>query len=487
MISHFSRLDWAIVLIYISATCSLAIYMKSRVKSMLDFVCAGRHIGLFLGIASMAGTEMGLITIMYSAEKGFQGGFAAFHIALVAGIITLIVGLTGFIVEPLRQHQVLTIPEYYEKRFGKSTRILGGLLLALGGILNMGLFLKVGALFIIHITGIGTHLTPIVMSILLVIVLLYTCFGGMVSVILTDYLQFVLLSMGLLLSIFLSITTLGWDTIINTVTEQLGESGFNPFSQSGEFGWSYVIWMAITAGLVSCAIWPTAVARTLALKKVSDVKKQYLWSSISFMIRFLLPNFLGICAFVYFSNLGESSTALSGLPQYLGQLLPTGLLGLVVAAMIAAFMSTHDSYLLCWSSVITQDIIAPLLPLNDQQKIKLTRFIIIIIGLYIWYWGLFYEGSDAIWDYLAITGAIYFTGAIAILVGGLYWKKANQRGAQAALIVGCSALLGLSPIKHAVGLGHWSGANIGLLTVILTCVAMGIGSILFPDQKELKS
>ena len=83
---------------------------------MTSFIGANRAVGTSLGVATLTGTEMGLITIMYSAQKGFTGGFSAFHIALVAVIVTFLVGLTGFIVKPLREFKVLTIPEYYEKR-----------------------------------------------------------------------------------------------------------------------------------------------------------------------------------------------------------------------------------------------------------------------------------------------------------------------------------------------------------------------------------
>ena len=120
--------------------------------------------------------------------------------------------------------------------------------------------------------------------------------------------------------------------------------------------------------------------------------------------------FLGICAFIYFDGNTNNQT-LSLMPKYLNEILPVGVLGIVVAGMLAAFMSTHDSYLLCWSTIITNDIIEPLSKkeLTSDFKIYITRFIIIILGVYIFYWGMFYEGSDAIWDYLGITGAIYFT------------------------------------------------------------------------------
>ena len=58
-----------------------------------------------------------MVTIMFSAQKGFTGGFAAFHISVVAAAVILVVALTGFIVVPLRRMKVMTIPEFYEKRF----------------------------------------------------------------------------------------------------------------------------------------------------------------------------------------------------------------------------------------------------------------------------------------------------------------------------------------------------------------------------------
>ena len=113
-----------------------------------------------------------------------------------------------------------------------------------------------------------------------------------------------------------------------------------------------------------------------------------------------------------------------------------GMIGLITAAMIAAFMSTHDGYLLCWSTVITQDIIAPLFKqrLDNPTRIKITRILIVLIGLYILYWGLFYTGEEDIWDYMAVTGAIYFTGAFSLLFGGLYWHRASSTGAVLALL-----------------------------------------------------
>ena len=178
---------------------------------------------------------------------------------------------------------------------------------------------------------------------------------------------------------------------------------------------------------------------------------------------------------------------LYALPLFLGKVVPVGFIGILTAGMIAAFMSTHDSYLLCWSSVITQDIIAPLKnnKLSDKDRIQWTRIIIILIGIYILYWGLVYNGSEDIWDYMAITGSIYFTGAISLLIGGLYWKNASSTGATLALLGGLFSILGLGPIQIFLGISV-SGTRIGLLSIFLSIFLLIIGSIIFPDHNKSK-
>ena len=508
--TNFTALDWVIVITYPLISLGIGLYVRKFIVNMQDFVVAGRGLGVFLGIATMTGTELGLITVMYSAQKGFTGGFAAFHIALIAGVVTFVIGATGFIVFRLREMGVMTIPEFYERRFDRKTRILGGIMMALGGILNMGLFLKVGSMFIVGVTGmteVGIAL-PAVMIFLITLVLIYTCLGGMVSVVIADYVQFVVLSFGILLTTGLAIYHLGWNNIFDTVQQEMGRVGYDPTVSGGEFGWEYMAWMGFL-GLVSCGIWPTSVARALAMDSPQAVKRQYMFTSISFMIRFLVPYFWGICAFVFImQNEGfrevffpagypapetlpegmQAADNLYGMPQFLGQILPVGLIGIITAGMIAAFMSTHDSYLLCWSSVLTQDVIAPISdvvgkPLSSKARVTLTRVLIVIIGIYVLYWGLIYKGKDDIWDYMAVTGAVYFSGAFALLFCGLYWRRASSTGAFLALLAGLTAILGLSPVQEALGL-EIPSARMGLISIATTVLVMVFGSLLFPDRER---
>ena len=457
--------------------------MRNHIHNFSSFMIASQNLSLSLGVTSMLGTELGLITVMYNAQTGVLQYFSAFHIGFFGFIVTLVVGLSGFVVTKLREMNVKSIPEFYGKRFGKKTRIVGAFLLVMGGILNMGLFLNIGAKFIESIFGFdkSDQMLNTIMIVLLILVLLYTMMGGMLSVIVTDYFQFIVLSLGLIFSVFYSIFLLGWTNIFETIENLSLVSAYNPFQSKGS---TYIYWQLILA-FVSAVVWPTAITRALTMKDSKTIKKQYIWSSISFLIRFMIPCFIGICAVVYFNENHIEIDSLSLMPQYLREILPIGVLGFVTAGMLSAFMSTHDSYLLCWSTIITNDIIEPLYgkKISSKNKINISRFIILLLGLYILYWGLFYESNDSIWTYLSITGAVYFSGAIAVLVLGLYWDKASETGAILALFGGLSALIGLEPIREYFVI-DFKPEEIGLLSILLTFLMMIFGSLLFPKIKE---
>ena len=101
------------------------------------------------------------------------------------------------------------------------------------------------------------------------------------------------------------------------------------------------------------------------------------------------------------------------------------------------------------------------------------------------YWGLVYDGGDSIWSYLGITGAIYFTGAISVILFGIYWSKASSTGAIAALLGGLSALFGLEPIRLSIPMiSNMKPEKIGLLTLVITAMLMVVFSLLFPDKEQ---
>lgn len=180
------------------------------------------------------------------------------------------------------------------------------------------------------------------------------------------------------------------------------------------------------------------------------------------------------------------------MPMFLAELLPSGLLGLVAAGMLAAFMSTHDSYLLCWATVLTEDVLRPTVGRHWSQRARLVaaRVAIVVIGVFLLVWSLWYPLGQDLWEYMAVTGAIYFTGAFALLTFGLYWKRASRAGAYAALITGTGSVLGLSAVREWLAIDIWcdergiGDTEIGLGMTSAALLAMIVFSLLLPDQQS---
>jgi len=171
--------------------------------------------------------------------------------------------------------------------------------------------------------------------------------------------------------------------------------------------------------------------------------------------RFCLPGLWGAAAFLYFwghGGLPSGLDSLSAMPAFLQVVLPTGLIGLMIAAMLAAEMSTDSGYLLTWATVIYNDIISPCLrrPLSAKAKLLTVRAMVLAIGLFLIFYGLWYELPGGAWDYLAITGNIYLASLFTLLVGALYWRGANSWGAVAAIVLGATGPLAYLVVNAVV-------------------------------------
>ena len=440
-------LDWIIIILYLAGCLVAGLAMRRYVRGVEDFAVAGREMNVNLGIASLAATEMGLVTIMYTAQLGFEKGLAGSMVGVLMALGFWIVGKTGFIIGPLRAAGVMTIPELFEKRFSKKVRWLAGLFVVLGGLLNMGIFLRLGGEFLVWATGLPPGWLEWVMTGLLGLVLLYTVLGGMLSVLVTDYLQFLVMGIGIVItSVLVLINVGGVDLFTSLQLAWEGQSAmplkshpFNPFHESS-LGWGYILWMLIFQIAVATT-WQTVISRVLAAKDEATAKRMYRRTAFYFVGRFLLPGLWGAAAFVYFNNNGglpDDLTSLTAMPHYLGIILPMGLIGIVIAAMLAAEMSTDSGYLLTWATVIYNDLIMPCLknPLSPKGRLLLTRCMVLAIGVFLLFYGLWYELPGNAWDYLAVTGNIYLASVFTLLIASLYWPRANTRGAICALIMG---------------------------------------------------
>ncbi|HEV2341277.1 MAG TPA: hypothetical protein VGS15_05715, partial [Candidatus Acidoferrales bacterium] len=113
----FTIADWLIVIGYLAASVGIGLLGKRYLGDVSHYLVAGRELGLYVGIATLAATEIGTITFMYNAELGYRFGFASFAAALISGVVMIFVGRTGFIISRFRQLKLMTVPEFFEVRY----------------------------------------------------------------------------------------------------------------------------------------------------------------------------------------------------------------------------------------------------------------------------------------------------------------------------------------------------------------------------------
>lgn len=477
-------LDGSIVGIYLVATMAAGLMVRKYVGKVEHFLVAGREMDVYLGIASLAATEFGIVTCMYTAQNGYEKGFAGATPGILMALAMAAVGLTGFVIKPLRDSGVMTIPELFEKKFGPRIRWASGVVIVLGGLLNMGVFLRTGGEFLVQVSGLDVRYLEIMMTALLVGVAVYTILGGMLSVLVTDYMQFIVMSAGLIVVTILILMNVGWESLVTTVDNRYGAGGFNPFVNP-TMGWSYVVFnlMLNTAAVLT---WQTTIARVLAAKDTATGQKVYTRTAFFFVCRFLIPGIWGIAAL---ASLGPVVNTLEAMPTYLSTAVPPGLMGLLIAAMLAADMSTDSSYMLTWGSVIYNDIMAPFRkkPWSEKRGLFWNRSIIAVIGVFLLLYGLWYPLKGDLWTYLGVTGTIYLASMSVLLIACCYWRKANSWGAGAAILISAAlpvTYLVMEQVPSTAALAKSIGPYYsGIATYVLSAVAMVVGSLLKPNTR----
>jgi len=489
IMTHLSWIDGSIVGVYILATMVAGIAVRKYVGKVEHFLIAGREMNLYLGIASLAATEFGIVTCMYTAQLGFKYGFAGATPGILAFLAMFFVGYTGFCVKPLRDAGVMTIPELFELRLGSRIRWLSGVVIVLGGLLNMGVFLRTGGEFLVAVCGFDPKYLEITMTALLVSVAVYTILGGMLSVLVTDFLQFIVMSVGLIAVTILILMNVGWGRLTGVVEQQYGAGGFNPFINP-DMGWEYVVANALLS-VAMVLTWQTTIQRLLAAKDTKTGQQVYTHTSFFFLCRWLIPVIWGIAALAVLTPEQVGDKTLLAMPKLLSQIVPVGLMGVLVAAMLAADMSTDSSYMLTWSSVIYNDILAPFHKgqWTEKRGLLVSRAIVAAIGVFLLVYGLWYPLQGNLWDYLTVTGNIYLSSMSVLLIACCYWKRANSWGAAGAIIAGATIPIAFLVMEQLPKTEHFAKDIIGphfsnIATYAVAATAMVVGSLLKPPARN---
>jgi SSS family solute:Na+ symporter len=541
-LSHFTLVDAALVVLSLVATLWVGLRVQRYVGGIEDYLVAGRGMGLYIGTASLVSTEIGIITYVYQAQFGFLAGFSAFVVGLITVVVCFAVGQTGFVISRLREARVMTVPEYFERRYGRGVRVLAGVLMAVGGSLNLGIFPLIEARFLTILTGIDPRFVSWTMAALLLLALAYTAVGGMVSLLLTNYLQYVILAVGTLVVTLVCLRTAGWGAMSAAVAERLHGAGSNPFAD-GDLGAGFVVWQVLL-WIALMTVWQSVAMRAFSASDTRTSRRVFQLTSGLFLGRAVIPMAWGIAAFAFFwgqspalpadpggaqhersriaaelrqdfdgqlergqlaallprvDRLEQLSAAtgaaadlrqarswreeigLVAMPWMLASTLPSGLLGLVLAGMLAASLSTYAGYFLGWSAILAQDVVSPCLrrELSSAARLRLTRVTVIALALFILVWSLVYRVPGPAYFYLQVTANLFMAPTLLTVVAGLYWRRASAAGAHLAFVLGAGASL-----AYLLPGVHLSVATAGNLSWGLALVGLLLGSLAFPARNQ---
>ena len=501
---NLAFIDWLVIIIVLGGMIYSVSFTKGLMKSVTDFLSAGRTAGRYVISVSSGVAGLGAISIVMFLEMGYIAGFALSWWGLSQGIIILAITMSGWVIYRFRQTRSLTLAQFFEKRYSRKFRIFAGVVAFVSGIINFGIFPAVGAQFFINYCGlpdsiIGIPMYPLVMILLLSIALYFVYTGGQIAVIIADFFQGVFVTIVLFVITLYLFINIGWDQVSESLqqtplklakqeVQDLNEdesflllseyeknekikginekyensSRINPFKTSHvedfNFGYFLIGLIGIMYGALS---WQGSQGYSSSAKNAHEAKMGSVLAGFRGMpqgqFMFLVP----VLVYVYmnhpdFQSVADSVNAsLATMPTdtlksqmrapfVLSEVLPVGLLGAFAALMLAAFISTHDTYLHSWGSIFIQDVIMPFRkkPFEKDEHIKVLRYSIFGVAIFIFLFSLLFSQSQKIALYFAVTAAIFAGGVGAVIIGGLYWDKGTTEGAWTAMIVG--AFIGVS-------------------------------------------
>jgi SSS family solute:Na+ symporter len=455
-----SVLDYLVMLIYFAVMIGAGYWGMMRARSAEDYLVAGRRLGLFMYTGCLGAVVLGGASTIGGVALGYENGISGMWLVFWIGMGVIALGV--LMSTRLSRLGVFTVAEMLEKRFGSASRLISAIIIAVYALMiAVTSTIAIGSVF-----GVVLGLAPSV-AILIAggIVVAYSVAGGMWSITLTDIIQFCIMTVGiffLLLPIvvlraggfsgmsealpasYFSLTAIGWQTIFTY---------FLLFFFGLMIGQD--IWQRVfTARNPSIARWGSVIAGVYCL------------------LYALAGALVGAAARVILPNLGTPDNAFARIAT---DALPIGVAGLVLAAALAAVMSTASAGLMASSTILANDVYAEFIVRGEHNRVLVSRAATLLVGVGTLVISLLV--SDVVG---ALTVAYdLLTGALFVpIVGALFWSRATAAGALASMAAGSAAVVAFM-IKD----GLFANTPI-IWGLVASLVAFVVVSLLTPRPSE---
>lgn len=456
---------------------------KGRRDSSEDYFLAGRNMTWPIVGLSLLAANLGSNTLIGLSADAFQTNTAVYNYEWMAAVV--LVFFAVFFMPFYLKSKVYTMPEFLERRYDARSRYYFSAITIVGNVIidtATGLYASNLILRIVF----PDIPSGVMITLLAFAAAAYTIPGGLSSVVHTEVVQAVLLFAGSILLTYFTMSSVGgWDGMmagLDAMHNQgtLAKPADEVFDMAGPIDDDYMPWTGLLFGvpLLGFYFWANnqfMVQRVLSAKDLNHGRWGALAAGLMKIPIIFIMIVPGVIAIVLFSDLDISSlnfmiekegamvvcSQLNDCPNMtypvlIYNLLPTGILGLVIASLLAAMSSSISATMNSASTLITMDFVQKIKPdMTSKQLVRVGQIATFILVMLAAFWTQYIDKiSSSVWEYLQMVLSFIAPPVVAVFILGLFWKRANANGAFAALLTG----LGLSIfviVSKANGLFPW--------------------------------
>ncbi|CAN5531020.1 sodium:solute symporter [soil metagenome] len=452
-----NALDYLILGLYFVVMLGAGYWGLKRAGSTEDYLVAGRRLGPALYVGTLSAVVLGGASTIGSVSLGYEFGVSGMWLVFMIGLGIIALGI--LLSTRLSRLGVYTVSEMLGIRYGASSRLISAIIVATYALMiAVTSTIAVGSVFDV-VLGL-----PPTVAILIAggVVVAYSTLGGMWSITLTDFLQFCVMTVGIFLILLpLSIARVGG---FSGMAGELPGSYFDPFSIGGQTIFTYFL-LFFFGLMIGQDIWQRVfTARSPAVARWGGVVAGFYC-----LLYGLAGALIGTAARVLIPDLPNSDNAFA---RVAAEVLPTGVLGLVLAAALAAVMSTASAGLLASSTILANDVYAGLFARRGSEghagagEYNASRISTLLVGVVV------LAISVVVGDVVGALTVAYnlLVGALFVpIIGALFWRRTTGVAALASMLVGGVVVVGL---MISQGLLANSPIYVGLLTSLIVFVVV---------------
>ncbi|MBP5991395.1 MAG: sodium:solute symporter family protein [Piscinibacter sp.] len=428
-----------LVIFYLLITIAIGLWAAKRVKNTADFAIAGRHLPLVMIVTTTFATWFGSETVLGIPAKFVQGGLnGVVEDPFGAGTCLILVGL--FFAAKLYKMTLLTISDYYRERYGRAIEVVCSLIIILSYLGWVSAQVTALGLVFNLLSG-GTISIPVGMVLGTASILAYTLFGGMWSVAVTDFIQMIILVVGLaIIAVFAAGQAGGADKVIALATSK----ELFKFLPEPDFGQVMAFLAAAITMMFGSIPQQDVFQRVMSAKDVKAATRGPVIGGISYILFAFVPMFLVTSALIIMPEQAETlikEDPQKVIPTLVMEKMPFVMQVLFFGALLSALKSTASATLLAPSVTFVENIWRQFFPrISDKRELWTMRIAVLVFAVCVCAYAIALQGTP-IYDMVSGAYQVTLVGAFVPLVAGLYWTRATTQGAVFSIVLGILAWL----------------------------------------------